>query len=124
MYTHRIKKLLAIENLTLAKAVIIAQGEEAEDRNSQVLKRTEPTVNEVNEVASHKACGHCGWTSHDQKDCYYVNATCYNCGKCGHIAEVCRSGKIPRPRQVSPRARPSPKNLNMREARKPQYSTK
>ena len=120
---HTQKKLLAIEDLTLAKAVKIAQGEEAADRNSQVLKRTEPTVNEVNEVASHKACGRCGRTSHDPKDCYYRNATCYNCGKRGHIAEVCRSGKIPRPRQAaSPRARPSPKN--MREARKPQYGTK
>ena len=66
---HTQKKLLAMEDLTLTKAVKIAQ----------VLKRTEPTVNEVNEVASHKACGRCGRTSHDPKDCYY-RKTWAHCG--------------------------------------------
>ena len=97
-------------------------GESIAEYIAELRRLTTYCVNEVNEVASHKACGRCGRTSHDPKDCYYRNATCYNCGKRGHIAEVCRSGKIPRPRQASPRARPSPKN--MREARKPQYGTK
>ena len=69
-------------------------------------------------MASHKDCGRCGQTSHDQKNCYYRNATCYNWGKRGHIAEVCRSGKIPRPHQVSSRAK------KYARGRKPQYGTK
>ena len=39
------KKLLVIDNLTLAKAVEVAQGDEAADQNAEALKGKETTLN-------------------------------------------------------------------------------
>ena len=88
------KKLLTIQDLTLAKAIDIAQGEEAADRNAKALKGTEMNVGLVT-----KPCYRCGSMNHDQKDCRFKNIDCFHCGKRGHIAEVCRSKKTPKSRQ-------------------------
>lgn len=103
---HTQKKLLAIEDLTLAKALKIAQGEEAADRNSRVLKGAEPIVNFVARPSSSRrpSCYRCGRSSHNQKDCYFKDANCYNCGKRGHVAEVCRVHDPPNQRLGVPAA--------------------
>lgn len=95
---HTQKKLLTIADLTLAKAMDVAQGEEAAERNSKALKGMEAAVN----IVVTKPCYRCGGTTHEPKDCRFKNVDCFTCGKRGHIAEVCRSKKMPRGRQSSP----------------------
>ncbi len=119
---HTQKKLLTVEPLTLAQAIDIAQGEEAVERNSRALKGTEPTVNMVTKSVA-KPCYRCGNTSHDQKDCHFKNTDCFHCGKRGHIADVCRSKKMSRSRQISPRNTPSPRYASPRHINLP-YPTK
>ncbi|XP_077976179.1 uncharacterized protein LOC144432041 [Styela clava] len=34
-------------------------------------------------------CKHCGETAHDFKNCRYKNFQCFNCGRRGHIQQVC-----------------------------------
>ena len=90
------RKLLAVVDLTLKKAMEMAQGAEAAMKNSRSLKEGETRVNLVNKV-----CRHCGKTSHQEKDCRYKDADCHNCGKHGHIAPICRS-------KPSTKAKPTP----------------
>ena len=43
-----------------------------------------------------KSCGGCGEdkTHHSREDCPNRNKRCYNCGKIGHVRDVCRSNPI------------------------------
>ena len=38
-------------------------------------------------------CYRCGSTTHTESDCGCKTLVCHNCGKRGHIAQVCRSGR-------------------------------
>ena len=38
-------------------------------------------------------CYRCGRGKHNLRSCCFAEITCHNCGKKGHIAPVCRSGK-------------------------------
>ena len=47
------------------------------------------------EEESNKACGNCGWgRRHASGQCFTRGRTCNTCGKMGHFASVCRSGKL------------------------------
>ncbi len=81
-------KLLTEVDLTLVRTVKIAQGMEAADRNAQVLKVKENTVNLVRVATD---------VSHDSKERKFRDAECHNCEKQGHIAYGCQSKKIMRP---------------------------
>ena len=37
-------------------------------------------------------CKHCG-KNHDSNACWYMDQKCFNCGKVGHVASVCRAEK-------------------------------
>ena len=89
------KKLLTEADLSLAKAIDLSVGMEAADRNAKSLKETETAVNRVstNLATNRKSCYRCRRKSHDQKDCKFRDADCYNCGKRGHIAPAFRSPK-------------------------------
>ena len=100
--------LLSQKDLTLQKAVEIAQGMEAADRNAKSLKGTLSAVFKVHtqkeaargaSTPRHQApnnlsnpCHHCG---------HFREATCHHCQKKGHIATVCRSKKNVKAFQVS-----------------------
>ena len=100
------RRLLAEKDLSLQKAVDIAQGMEAADRNAKALKGPNSAIHKVWVSASaprHKAanskptetprshCYCCGKSNHDQKDCRFRDATCHYCKKKGHIAPACRA---------------------------------
>jgi len=112
------KRLLAEADLTLARAVQIAQGMEAAHKNAQSFKGRDLPVGRVerqprirgqrgrssdsgfistdkqgNSAAAGKPCHRCGKTGHGQHECGFKHATCYKCGKMGHLARVCRSAK-------------------------------
>ena len=96
------QRLLSEFGLTLTKAIEIAQGMEAAERNARKLQNGDTQyTDEVHKVeGSHsqreeqqrgKACYRCGATDHLASTCRFKNATCHNCRKKGHIAKVCRS---------------------------------
>ena len=89
------KRLLAEADLTLKKAVELAQEMEAAERNAKSLKGIDSAVQKVS-IATDRPlvpCYRCGKTSHDQKDCRFREAECHSCVKRGHRATVCRSAK-------------------------------
>ena len=89
------RRLLSEVNLTFQKAFEIAQGLESAVQNlktlqgSQVLPSKE--IHKVEKtVSTHVSCFRCG-----KSNCRFKTARCYNCGKFGHIKEVCRGKTIP-----------------------------
>ena len=87
-------RLLTYADLTLAKAVEVAQGMEAAERDMQEMKTTELTVRKVSTpsgAVNAKPCYRCGKEGHEPHSCGFKEAICYNCQKRGHLARVCRS---------------------------------
>ena len=103
------RRLLTEAGLTLAKAVDIAQGQEAAEQNTKKLRSASEVTEPVQRVGSThgrthvskpsdhskppgKPCYRCGATDHLANSCRFKDATCHKCKKRGHIARVCRSG--------------------------------
>ena len=103
------KHLLSVDNLTLDKAVQLAQSMEAADMSSKSLKDSGSASAPVNQVPSGKRhkCYRCGKTGHGEKTCRYREAECHHCHKKGHIASVCRS-KAPGSKQGSRTGKKTP----------------
>ena len=107
------KQLLTQTDIKLSKVVELALSLEAAQKNSQVLKNTDPPVNAVHALSpkqyrpsrdsqqKEKACYRCGSTSHVASTCGFRDAKCRFCGKVGHIARVCRS-KLKRDSSAKP----------------------
>ena len=117
------KRLLAEPDLTLTKAVTVAQAVELAEKGAQQLQL--PVDKETKEVhkfsttnsqphadtrkkdsssggkASSTSCYRCGG-KHNQQTCRFKSETCHFCNKRGHIAKVCRSKK-----RQSPPAKPT-----------------
>ena len=100
------KNLLSEDNLTLDKAVQLAQSMEAADLSSKSLKDGSACV-PVNQVPSDKRrkCYQCGMTGHGERTCRYRDAE-FHRHKKGHIASVCRS-KVSGRKQVTLARNPS-----------------
>ena len=110
------KVLLTKEDLTLSKALSVAQGMEAaaikykELRANKHRHRSPGSVqmvvhNSPSAPARSRPCGRCGHGNHDPGTCGFRTATCHKCGKVGHIAPVCRSKAA-----TGKPSRPTPKN--------------
>ena len=99
-------RLLAEKDLTLAKAVEMAQAMEAAEINAQQLKgRVEhheeqvlpkcgkAEVDRIGRASGPFSCHRCGSRNHEGGECRFKDITCHNCGKKGHLAKVCFSKK-------------------------------
>ena len=117
------KKLLQEKNLTFQRALAIAQGSEAADRNLREMKvpkqeldsnskgvtiKSEPVHKLYGKKPSTRdmgvTCHCCGTPGHLATVCRFRDRTCHKCGKRGYLAKVCRSK--PNPKQPPPGARP------------------
>ena len=86
------KRLLTEEDLTLAKAVALAQGTEAAEINAQQFKEPEIAVKAIGAANKRKEpCLRCGKESHVSERCHYKQVTCHKCSKIGHLARLCSS---------------------------------
>ena len=99
------KRLLSEANLTLTRAVEIAQGMEAAHQNTQLMKgKVEGTISKVTQEQNsmnssdkqeqHKKkmpCYRCGKQGHSAADCTFKDSNCLKCGKKGHITKVCHT---------------------------------
>ena len=94
------KNLLSEENLTLEKAIWVAQSLEAANKNAKKLKAEEATSTPIHQTshyrnakppANSRTCYHCGDTDHIATTCRFRDAECKKCHKKGHLARVCKS---------------------------------
>lgn len=92
------RALLTENELTLARALEIAQSREAVLMNAQRLKEPSLTVKKVTtrtDTTMSSKCIRCGSSKHLADRCPFRQATCFKCNKPGHIARLCRSGGKP-----------------------------
>ena len=89
------RKLLAVPDLTLKKALEIAQGSEAAVNMAKSLKVVDTSINTVTKAKV--KCYRCGKMSHTANDCKFRDVDCHHCGKHGHIAAACRAKKAGKP---------------------------
>ncbi|XP_037929430.1 uncharacterized protein K02A2.6-like [Teleopsis dalmanni] len=40
-----------------------------------------------------QSCKHCGWRNHESSSCKFKNCKCNNCGRVGHLANICLKKK-------------------------------
>ena len=97
------KQLLAQTDLTLDKALQVAQGMEAAEKSTKALQdgdtsssnlqinRTGPSRGSSRQPS--KSCYRCGHTDHIATACRFQESTCNRCHKKGHLAKVCQSGQ-------------------------------
>ncbi len=90
------KRLLAEVGLTLARAMEIAQGMETAEKNAKEFHAPSNSSATLEVLylpgKAKRKCYRCG-RDHHEKDCTFREATCHKCGKHGHIAPVCKSGR-------------------------------
>ena len=86
------RRLLAEADLTLKKALEIAQGMEAAEKDSKEIKAT-PSESQVHRVTQQQKpqCHRCLGVGHTGAVCRYKNLRCNKCKKIGHIARACRT---------------------------------
>ena len=92
------KRVLVEADLTFKRALELAQGMEATEKNAKALKGTEVAVKQVSipqrgNGTLQTPCYRCGRGKHNPRSGRFAEATCHNWGKKGHTAPVCRSGK-------------------------------
>ena len=124
------RSLLTEKDLTLARAIEVAQGMEAAENNVKILKGHSDDlpmqrIHAQQGVASNgpskkqgvtvfgKPCQRCGKKNHLPADCRYKDTVCNCCHKKGHLAKVCR--KLPQAFQQK-------KAVNKKTADKQQHS--
>lgn len=88
------RRLLSEVDLTLKKAMELAQGMEAAASNTRSIKGADPAIRNIikkKPTNPSQPCYRCGKSNHYAADCRFKDAECHQCGKKGHIAPACRS---------------------------------
>ena len=111
------KQLLAQTDLTLDKALQVAQGMEAAEKSTKALQGgdTSSSNSQINRTGPSrgssrqpsKSCYRCGHTDHIATACRFRESTCNRCHKKGHLAKVCQSGQRNHDQQQTYLPRPS-----------------
>ena len=122
------KSLLTEKDLTLARAMEVAQGMEAAENNAKSLHSTDLPMQRIHAqwgAASNgpdkkqgstmfaKPCHRCGKKNHLPADCRYKDAVCNYCHKKSRLAKVCRK---------LPQAAETKKTVNKKTANKQQHN--
>ena len=94
------RRLLSEVDLTYAKAMEIASGMEAADRDTRSFKGSDSVLRKLHshtgEGKETQPCFQCNRSGHNASTCKFREATCHACGKQGHIAPGCHSkSKVP-----------------------------
>ena len=120
------KKLLSETDLTLDKAIQLAQSAETAEKNVKEMGGETPkepvhqirgppghrkgsgTKRSVMETRDRENCSRCGKPGHQGKDCPFRDRVCHKCQCRGHLARVCRSSSNPKkgPRREKGRRHP------------------
>ena len=93
------RRLLAESDLSLTRALELAQGMEAAESNVKSLKGAESAVHKVTtqtsiaSTSTSTPCYRCGHSNHAPNECRFREAVCHYCNKKGHIAPACRAKK-------------------------------
>ena len=95
-------RLLSEVDLTYAKAMEIASGMEAADRDTQSFKGSDSILRKLDTHFGRgketQLCFRCNRSGHNAAVCKFREATCHACGKQGHIAPACRSNNKAAPK--------------------------
>ena len=121
------RRLLTEPELTLKKALKLAQAQETAGKGAQPLQQQRPQTSQIHAIGQTKwsnhrqmnarqeqqqreqcPCYHCGG-KHQQRDCPFRDAECHRCKKKGHLARVCQSKGKAQSQQMS---RPVSKSHN------------
>ena len=106
------KNLLLEENLTLERAIRVAQSLEAAEKNAKKLKAEEAASTPIHQTghycnarppAKTKTCYRCGNTDQIATIFRFRDAECKKCHKKGHLARVCKSGSTPLQQNLIPK---------------------
>ena len=102
------KNLLSEENLSLEKAIRVAQSLKVADKNAKKFKADDSASTPIHRTGHYryakppkqpankaKTCYRCGDTDHIATTCRFRDAEYKKCHKKGHLARVCRSGSRP-----------------------------
>ena len=96
------RRLLVEPDLSLKKALELAQAQETAEQGAQQLQQQRPQQQQQPQKQTEKQCYRCGAANHLANACRFQDAVCRNCNKKGHIARACRS-RVPVPRQTPQR---------------------
>ena len=97
------RRLLSESALTYKKALEVARGMEAADKDTKSFKPTDAMIKQIDsrtpEKATGRNCYRCGRSNHTPTNCKFKDAICRKCGKTGHIAPACQTSKPPQRKQ-------------------------
>ena len=97
------RKLLSEADLTLTKALEIAQGMEAAEKDAKEIQATPVEQPQVHAIPQQQKlpCHRCLGTGHTADRCRFRTLRCNKCRKVGHIARACKTPAAPSQPQPS-----------------------